>query len=63
MRALFQIILFCVNMNNFITVAAGNKGRFLSNIFGILGNEKCVGDLGNRNSTGFCYNEVECLLK
>ena len=50
-------------MNNFITVISGNKGRLLSNIFGILGNEKCVGDLGNRNSTGFCYNEVECLLK
>ena len=39
------------------------SGRLFSNPFGVFGNDACESTLQDRNVTGICYNEVECLLK
>ena len=38
--------------------------RLFSNPFGFLGNDMCSARLDTGfNATGFCYNEMECLLR
>ena len=37
--------------------------KLLSNVFGLMGHDQCVGKVDNQNSTGLCYNEMECLLR
>lgn len=37
--------------------------RLFSNPFGIFGHDQCVGRLDGYNATGYCSNEMECLLK
>ena len=39
------------------------SGRLFSNPFGLLGHEACLSTIEDRNVTGLCYNEMECLLK
>ena len=39
------------------------SNRLLSNLFGLLGHESCATSINDRNVTGQCYNEMECLLK
>ena len=48
---------------NYSNYSIAKEGRIFSNIFGLLGNDQCVGSISERNATGFCYNELECLLK
>ena len=48
---------------NYSNYSIAKEGRIFSNIFGLLGNDQCVGNISDRNATGFCYNELECLLK
>ena len=48
---------------NYSNYSIAKEGRIFSNIFGLLGNDQCVGNISERNATGFCYNELECLLK
>ena len=63
MRSIIPL-LFVFIINNFCETSELNKsGRLFSNPFGILGHDACASTLENRNVTGICYNEVECLLK
>ena len=39
------------------------QGRLFSNPFGILGHDSCTAEIENRNMTGVCYNEVECVVR
>ena len=65
--AVLVLCLFCATSNceKLRKVRKIKKGgRFLSKPLGfILGNESCRTSLGDRNVTGICYNEMECILK
>ena len=45
------------------TYEVNKSGRLFSNPFGLLGHEACLSTIEDRNVTGLCYNEMECLLK
>ena len=63
MKELF--VLLCLLIGHSLGIRETNvkSGRLFSNLFGILGHEACQTTLNDRNVTGICYNEMECLLK
>ena len=59
------VILFLLQLLS--KIISGNyvkkSSRLFSNPFGLLGHEACPTSIDDRNVTGMCYNEMECLLK
>ena len=39
------------------------RGRLFSNPFGILGHDHCNATVNDKQMTGVCYNEVECVVR
>ena len=59
------VFLLLLMFNSFSDVNSKNKNlRLFSNIFGLSGNNKCVARVDSGyNSTGLCFNEIECLIR
>jgi hypothetical protein len=56
--------VFSTTLDGFNASTTPRSPRLFSNPFGILGHADCQAKLaGNRQASGVCYNELECLVR